>query len=110
MYSYRMKVAMYPRRRAGFKIPDREWRLGEPVRGYLSIADRWITKTQTRLSASIAPDPSKVGGKDALAVIYDPQVKSLRGSVLVIAGWELIDWKNDGRQFVLQEWVCELGG
>jgi len=108
MYSYRVHVEVYPLRRNGFKIPDRDQRTGQPMRGHLAIGNHWITQTKTKLAATIRREPGCTSPDAVLGVLFDPVVKSLEGHVLLISGWELIDWKGDGRQAVVQEWVCSL--
>jgi len=49
-------------------------------------------------------------GDDVLAVLFDPEIRSWRGGTFKLNGWEIIDWKREGRQLVIQEWACRIEG
>ncbi len=103
-----MQVVAYPRRRSGFMIPVREQRSRSPVAGHLVIGDYWITQAKARPAAVIWRDPSSSTAEDVQAILFDPVIKSLRGSAMVLSGWEIIDWRLGGRQVVVQEWIVEF--
>lgn len=105
-----MLVVVTPLRKNGFRIPARD--LAEcDISGDLVIGQRWVTSTQSRLAAEIRKHGSQLPGEDQiLMVLFDPEIRSWRGSTFKLNGWEVLEWKDEGRQLVLQEWACQIQG
>jgi hypothetical protein len=110
-YSIAMQVEIQPLRINGFKMPTRSHGADTLLRGELIIGHHWLSKSQTRLAAQLRkPGVSISGDEYLLAVLYEPQIKGWRGAGFGLTGWEILDWKSDGRQIVLQEWACWILG
>lgn len=106
-YSYRMQVEIHPLRRNGFRIPNREHGRGEPLRGTLVIEACWLTETQKRRAAILYRHGTHSAAKEhIIAKLFEPEIKMLAGARFVLTGWELVEWKEQGRQIVMQEWPC----
>ena len=109
-YSYRMRVFVTPLRRNGFRIPARDLGSSE-LSGDLVIQERAISSTQSRKAAEVRKYGSQLSSSDqVLAVLFDPEIRCWRGATFKLNGWEVIDWKGEGRQLVVQEWACRIDG
>lgn len=105
-----MFVVVTPLRKNGFRTPARDL-AGCDISGDLVIGQRWITSTQSRLAAEIRKHGSQASGDDEiLAVLFDPAIRSWRGANFKLNGWEIREWKGEGRQLVVQEWACRIDG
>lgn len=81
------------------------------ISGQLIIHERRITETAIRLAAELhGPAAMKANDERVLAVLFDPEIRSWQGSTFKLNGWEIIDWKGEGRQLVVQEWACRIDG
>lgn len=81
------------------------------VAGQLAIAERRIREGMLRLAAEIQePGPMLGDGPRILALLFEPEIRAWRGSSFKLNGWEIIDWKGEGRQLVVQEWACTIDG
>lgn len=109
-YSARMLVVVTPLRKNGFRIPSRD--LGScEIAGDLIVQERRISETQSRTAAEIRKKGIQIANDDqVLAVLFDPEIRSWRGATFKLNGWEVIDWKGNGRQLVVQEWACRIDG
>lgn len=106
-----MQVEITPLRKNGFKLSGKANQSHTQIHGNLTIGPRWVSSTQTRLAAELRCLGSVLQGDESLiAVIYEPQIKGWRGSGFNLTGWEIVDWKGDGRQIVMQEWACTIIG
>lgn len=109
-YSYKMHVFVTPLRRNGFRIPARDLGSSE-ISGDLVIQERAISPTQARKAAEVRTHGSQLAsGDQLLAVLFDPEIRCWHGATFKLNGWEVIDWKGEGRQLVVQEWACRIEG
>ena len=106
-----MRVAVTPLRKHGFRIPNRDLSANVELIGELLILNRWVSNTKTRLAAELRKGGSTVSGdSNLLAVLYEPVIKGWMGANFNLTGWEILDWKEEGRQIVVQEWACRIDG
>lgn len=106
-YSGRMRVSITQLRHNGFRKSTENHELS----GQLIIQQRHIGQGAKRLAAELyRPSTTLVSGDQALAVLFDPEIRSWHGATFKLNGWEIIDWKGDGRQLVIQEWACRIEG
>jgi hypothetical protein len=106
-YSARMQVTVTLLRRNGFRIQTDNLQ----VSGQLVIAERRVRDGMLRLAAEIqTPGPMLGDGPSIIALLFDPTIRNWRGANFKLNGWEIIDWKGEGRQLVIQEWACTIDG
>lgn len=106
-YSYPMRITITLLRQNGFRVST-EYR---ELSGQLFIHERHVSQSATRLAAELHGPSSMMGkGENLLAVLFDPKIRSWQGATFKLNGWEIIDWKGDGRQLVVQEWACRIDG
>lgn len=106
-YSARMQVTVTLLRRNGFRIQTDN----RQVSGQLVIAERRVRDGMLRLAAEIqTPGPMLGDGPSIIALLFDPTIRNWRGASFKLNGWEIIDWKGEGRQLVVQEWACTIEG
>ncbi len=106
-YSYRMRVTITQLRHNGFRksLENHEFS------GQLIIQERHVGQGAKRLAAEVHGASSMLGsGDQVLAVLFDPVIRSWHGATFKLNGWEIINWKGDGRQLVIQEWSCRIEG
>ena len=102
-----MKVTATLLRRNGFRIQKDN----QQIAGELVIAKRRIRDDVLRLAAEIQAPSAMLGdGPRVLAVLFDPEIRAWRGANFKLNGWEIIEWKGEGRQLVVQEWACCIDG
>lgn len=102
-----MKVTATLLRRNGFRIQKDN----RQIAGELVIAERRIRDGMLRLAAEIQAPGAMLGdGPRVLAILFDPEIRAWRGASLKLNGWEIIEWKGEGRQLVVQEWACSIDG
>jgi len=102
-----MKVTVTLLRRNGFRIQTDN----RQVSGQLVIAERRVRDGMLRLAAEIqTPGPMLGDGPSIIALLFDPTIRNWRGASFKLNGWEIIDWKGEGRQLVVQEWACTIDG
>lgn len=81
------------------------------ISGQLIVHERRISETASRLAAELhGPSAMKASDEQVLALLFDPEIRSWHGTTFKLNGWEIIDWKGEGRQLVVQEWACRIDG
>lgn len=106
-YSYQMRITITKLRHNGFRKKPENHELS----GRLIIHERHVGESVKRLAAELRGLNSMMGGGDqVLAVLFDPQIRCWRGATFKLNGWEIIEWKGEGRQLVVQEWACRIEG
>ena len=102
-----MRVTITQLRHNGFRVKTENRELS----GQLFIHDRHVGESMKRLAAELHGLNSVAGsGDQVLAVLFDPEIRSWHGAMFKLNGWEIVDWKGDGRQLVIQEWACRIEG
>lgn len=102
-----MLVTVTLLRQNGFRLNKENRELS----GQLVIHERRISETASRLAAELhGPSAMKSNHDQVLAVLFDPEIRSWLGSTFKLNGWEIIEWKSEGRQLVVQEWACRIDG
>lgn len=102
-----MQITATLLRHNGFRIQTGN----QQISGQLVIEERRIRDGMLRLAAEIqAPGAMLGNGARVLAVLFDPQIRVWRGAGFKLNGWEIIEWKGEGRQLVVQEWACCIDG
>ena len=93
--------------RNGFRVQSGH----QIITGELVIQERRIREGMNRLAAEILAPGAMLGkGAHTIAVLFDPEIRCWHGATFKLNGWEIIDWKGDGRQLVVQEWACRVDG
>lgn len=104
-----MQIKATPLRHNGFKLSFKDASAREPLSGELIIHQRWVSETKTRLAAEIRKAGSVIEDEaNLVALLYEPKVSHLQGAMFRLTGWEIINWKTEGRQLVVQEWACTI--
>ena len=102
-----MRVSITQLRHNGFRKSTGNHELS----GHLIIQERHVGQGVKRLAAELHELNSiTCSGDQVLAVLFDPEIRSWHGATFKLNGWEIIDWKGDGRQLVIQEWACRIEG
>lgn len=102
-----MHITVTMLRRGGFRIRSDY----QEITGNLVIEERRVREGMTRLAAEIQTPGAMLGsGPHTAAVLFDPQIRCWRGATFKLNGWEILDWKGEGRQLVVQEWACRIEG
>jgi len=102
-----MRITVTLLRENGFRVKTR----ARELTGQLVIEECRIREGMVRLAAEIKEPGASLGeGGRTLAVLFDPEIRCWHGATFKLNGWEIIDWKGDGRQLVIQEWACRVDG
>lgn len=102
-----MQITATLLRRNGFRVQSGN----QLITGELVIGERRIREGMMRLAAEIqAPGAMLGNGAQTLAILYDPEIRCWRGATFKLNGWEIVEWKGEGRQLVVQEWACRIEG
>ena len=102
-----MRITATLLRQNGFRVQSGN----QTITGELVIEQRRIREGMMRQAAEIQEPGAMLGnGALTLAMLYDPEIRCWRGATFKLNGWEIIDWKGDGRQLVVQEWACRVDG
>lgn len=100
-----MHVTVALLRENGFRVKSRH----RELTGQFVIHERLIREGQKRRVAELqAPGALLGNGAVTLATLYDPEIRLWTGATFKLNGWEIINWKGDGLQLVVQEWACRI--